>query len=875
MRSIRLQFALALCLALAGSNYVSADGVGDGVFEITYNSSSGNLAGTTIEWRQSTFAATPWLPAINLGNLPGLNVMDFTGVATSTSGTPPAGTVSGTVLSSDGTALSLVYDGSYVCRSASCAAGGGQAFQVNYVLDVTGLSGELVVNGTLPATTSNGLPIQYTLDGSALCDGQSHCSGDIRLNGFAPKSTGIGEGVGVELEPSWGLPGSLASRTYPISVIYDDVTAAGATNVTMSSASSASLPLGVFFVGGGGPFFDITTDASFNREVVVCLPYDPGTYIAVGTDPCNLSILHRESEGLSGFERSNLEADDPRCLATTCETSCNDAAGGTICGVVDSLSPFAIAVESDIDGDGIDINADNCQVVANPDQLNSDADDEGGDVCDPDDDNDSILDISDNCPLLGNADQADNEGDGIGDACDPDDDNDGVNDDFPDNCHFTANSDQANSDGDSFGDACDDDIDGDGVSNADDFCPLDPDPWQEDNDFDLIGDACDPDDDNDGVEDDFPDNCETVYNPLQLDFDGDQLGDACDADDDNDNVDDDVPDNCPFTSNFGQEDNDSDGAGDACDADDDNDGVDDDVPDNCPFTSNADQSDVEGDGLGDVCDVDDDNDGVNDDSDTCPLVANPMQADNDGDGAGDACDADDDNDGINDDVPDNCQFDANPGQVDSDGDSLGDVCDGDIDGDSVLNDVDNCPLDPNPDQSDQDDDTDGDACDDDIDGDGRLNELDNCPLTVNADQADNENDGIGDVCDPDDDNDGLADGTDNCPLTANETQSDFDGDGAGDVCDGDIDGDGVGNGADLCEFTAGGALFDPATGCSIPQLCPCDGPRGSSEPWKNHGKYVSCVAKTANSFRDAGLISEQDKSDITSAAAGSICGHKK
>ena len=92
---------------------------------------------------------------------------------------------------------------------------------------------------------------------------------------------------------------------------------------------------------------------------------------------------------------------------------------------------------------------------------------------DDDDDNDGILDINDNCPLIGNADQLDSDGDGDGDACDNDDDNDGIID-TEDNCPLTANADQADADADGIGDVCDTDADNDGVPNAIDQCPNTP-----------------------------------------------------------------------------------------------------------------------------------------------------------------------------------------------------------------------------------------------------------------------------------------------------------------------------------------------------------------------------------------------------------------
>lgn len=71
----------------------------------------------------------------------------------------------------------------------------------------------------------------------------------------------------------------------------------------------------------------------------------------------------------------------------------------------------------DSDTDGLYDHQDNCPLVANSDQVDSDHDFVGN-ICDPDDDNDGVFDTADNCPLAANSDQKDTDGDGIGDICD-------------------------------------------------------------------------------------------------------------------------------------------------------------------------------------------------------------------------------------------------------------------------------------------------------------------------------------------------------------------------------------------------------------------------------------------------------------------------
>jgi len=127
----------------------------------------------------------------------------------------------------------------------------------------------------------------------------------------------------------------------------------------------------------------------------------------------------------------------------------------------------------DRDHDSVRNQNDNCPDTYNPNQLDTDHDAQtgtgapggtpfdppsttGGDACDVDDDSDNVKDELDNCVVVENANQADTDADGDGDACDLDDDSDAVLDD-KDNCPKVANHSQADADDDFIGDACDPD----------------------------------------------------------------------------------------------------------------------------------------------------------------------------------------------------------------------------------------------------------------------------------------------------------------------------------------------------------------------------------------------------------------------------------
>jgi hypothetical protein len=83
----------------------------------------------------------------------------------------------------------------------------------------------------------------------------------------------------------------------------------------------------------------------------------------------------------------------------------------------------------------------------------------------------------------------------------------------------------------------------------------------------------------------------------------------------------------------------------------------------------------------------------------------------------------------------------------------------------------------------------------------------------------------------------------------------------------DLDNDGVPDGVDQCPDTAPGAIVD-ASGCSIEQLVPCDG------PWQSHGHYLQALRDVTSDFVGAGLITRSERDAILRAGARSNCGKR-
>jgi len=280
----------------------------------------------------------------------------------------------------------------------------------------------------------------------------------------------------------------------------------------------------------------------FGNAQIVCLINDttnttvtdvtsPGAaetlFYLIRTADCSGRTGSFDTLGPSQTSSRDLELQGPTA-ACACENNDDFDADGF-------CSAFDTCTDSDGDGfgdPGFPANLcaeDNCPMLVNPGQLDSDLDGLGNvcDVCPLDPDNDLDLDTVcgdvDNCPMVANTAQFDTDVDGFGDACD--------------NCPGTNNPLQLDGDSDGRGDACD-------------GCPADPfkivpgacgcGNVEEDVDFDGLADCIDPciDADGDGYGIDggggfcLGTDCNdsnAAINPGASELDCDGLDNDCDA----------------------------------------------------------------------------------------------------------------------------------------------------------------------------------------------------------------------------------------------------------------------------------------------------------------------------------------------------------
>ena len=83
----------------------------------------------------------------------------------------------------------------------------------------------------------------------------------------------------------------------------------------------------------------------------------------------------------------------------------------------------------------------------------------------------------------------------------------------------------------------------------------------------------------------------------------------------------------------------------------------------------------------------------------------------------------------------------------------------------------------------------------------------------------------------------------------------------------DQDADDVDDAFDLCPATEAGAFTD-IDGCSVQQLCPCDGPSA----WRNHGHYLVCTVRAIARVGAHKQLTPAQLGTLLPSAAGGACG---
>ena len=244
--------------------------------------------------------------------------------------------------------------------------------------------------------------------------------------------------------------------------------------VTKDSSSTADIPLSLFSLG---PTLGTKVYASSLAQPADC-------YSVIGVGATNLTdgVEWFSGEGPTTDGRDKPEVSAPNRVVTSLKNSFagTSAAAPHVAGAAAlllaqnpalsnvQLRDLLINTAHDVWNAGFDSRTGHGRISLDADEDGFNHDD-------------------DNCPLVANADQLDTDGDGQGDACDTDDDDDGLSDDF----ELSIGTDPLQSDTDTDGLSDYDEVAYDGDATA--YVPgQDLNPLSADTDNDGYGDATDP-----------------------------------------------------------------------------------------------------------------------------------------------------------------------------------------------------------------------------------------------------------------------------------------------------------------------------------------------------------------------------------------------